>query len=132
MLSKRAIVASLAGSKPRSVIPNWLTLIYVPNSHGAMGLFGDRPVLLILLALVVVVVLALLLRETLRRSTLAQAGFGLILGGAIGNVIDRLVHHFVVDFISVRNFYIFNGADACIAVGVVLLILSALRQTARA
>jgi len=132
LLSKRAIVASFAPFERRSIIPNWLTLTYVPNRHGAMGLFGDRPLLLILLALGVVVVLALLLRETLRSSTLAQAAFGLILGGAIGNVIDRYVHHFVVDFISVRNFYIFNGADACIAVGVVLLILSALRQTARA
>jgi len=97
-----------------------------------MGLFGDRPLLLILLASVVVIVLAFLLRDALRRSALAQIGFGLILGGAIGNVVDRYVHHFVVDFVSVRNFYIFNGADACITAGVVLLVVSALRRTARA
>jgi signal peptidase II len=97
-----------------------------------MGLFGDRPMLLILLATAVVIVLAYLLRDALRRSALAQAGFGLILGGAIGNVVDRYVHHFVVDFIAVGSFYIFNAADACISAGVVLLVLSALRPAARA
>jgi signal peptidase II len=97
-----------------------------------MGLFGDRPAVLIFLATAVIVVLAFLLRNAMRRSVLAQIGFGLILGGAVGNVIDRYAHHFVVDFISIRNFYIFNAADACISAGVVLLVLSALRTPARA
>jgi signal peptidase II len=114
------------------VIPGFLSLTYVPNTHGAMGLFGDRPVILILLAAGVVVLLALLLRNAVRRSVLAQIGFGLILGGAIGNVVDRYAHHFVVDFVSFRNFYIFNAADACISTGVVLLVLSAMRVPARA
>jgi signal peptidase II len=114
------------------VIPNVLSFTYVPNTHGAMGLFGDRPALLILMASGVIVLLGFLLRNAVRRSVLAQIGFGLILGGAIGNVVDRYTHHFVVDFISFRNFYIFNAADACITAGVVLLVLSAMRTPAPA
>jgi len=97
-----------------------------------MGLFGDRPVLLVGLALLVIAVLAFLLREIVRRSPPAQVGFGLVLGGALGNVIDRLTHRFVVDLVAPRGFYVFNLADACITIGLGLIVLGALRPGARA
>jgi signal peptidase II len=97
--------------------------VVVHNAYGALGLFGDRPVLLILLALAVLIVLGFLLRDVIRRSATAQVGFGLVAGGALGNVIDRFVHGYVVDFIAPRGFYIFNVADACITVGIVLVAL---------
>jgi len=82
-----------------------------------MGLFGDRPAVLVILAVAVLGLLWVALYAALRHSAIAQIGFGFIAGGALGNVIDRLVHGYVVDFISVPHFYIFNLADAAIAVG---------------
>ena len=93
-----------------------------------MGLFGDRPALLVALALIVLVGLAILLRANVRQSPLAQVGFGLVAGGALGNVVDRAIHGYVVDFISVSGFWIFNVGDACITCGIVLLALPAFRE----
>lgn len=125
------MIAALHPFERRPVIPGVLDLTYVQNPYGAMGLFGDRPALLIGLALGVVVLLAYLLRETLRHSVPAQLGFGLVVGGAAGNVIDRFVHHFVVDFIAPRGFYIFNAGDAFITVGVVTIVFAGLRSAPR-
>ena len=59
---------------------------------------------------------------------MAQIAFGMIVGGAVGNLVDRLTHGYVIDYISVRSFYIFNFADACISVGTGLLVIDALRR----
>lgn len=112
-------------------MPGWLDFTYAQNTHGAMGLFGDRSWLLVVLAVLVVGVLTYMLRDLIRESPLAQIGFGLVLGGAMGNVIDRTVHHFVVDFIAPRWFYIFNGADSCITVGLVLITIASFQAPAK-
>jgi len=131
LLTKRAVVASLHPFDRRVVVPGLLDLTYVQNPHGALGLFGDRPALLIALAAAVVAVLAYLVRDIVRRSALGQIGFGLVVGGATGNIVDRFVHHFVVDFIAPRGFYVFNLGDAFISVGIALVVLTGLFPSAR-
>jgi signal peptidase II len=111
-----------------TVIPHWLWVHYTHNYHGAMGLFGNNQVLLVVLAAVVLLVLVVMLREAIASSVLAQIAFGIIAGGAVGNLIDRLAHGYVIDYISVRSFYIFNFADACITVGTVLLLVDSLHH----
>jgi signal peptidase II len=126
LLAKRTIAASFVLDERRTVVPRLLDLTYVENTHGAMGLFGDRPAVLIALAATVLVTLWFALREALRRSPLAQIGFGAIAGGALGNVIDRVTHGYVIDYIALPHFYIFNLADAAIAVGAALVALPSL------
>jgi signal peptidase II len=126
LLSKRAILASYAVDERRTIVPRLLDFTYVRNAHGAMGLFGDRPVLLIALAVGALAVLWYLLRTTLVASPLAQVGFGLVAGGALGNVTDRIVHGYVIDFVSVPHFYVFNLADTAITIGLVLIALPTL------
>ena len=58
---------------------------------------------------------------------LTQAAYGLIVGGALGNVIDRVRDGFVTDFFQVGTFPIFNVADSCITIGVVLLLIESIR-----
>ena len=132
MLTKRAVVASMHPLDRHVVVPGLLDLTYVQNPHGAMGLFGDRPALLIALAAAVIAVLAYLVRDTVRRSALGQVGFGLVVGGATGNIVDRFVHHFVVDFIAPRGFYVFNLGDAFISVGIALVVVAGFLPAARA
>jgi signal peptidase II len=105
----------------------------VQNVHGAFGLFGSSPYLLILLAIVVLGIFAWAFREQVRRSALVRVAFGMIVGGAIGNIVDRMQHRWVVDFIDFKTIWpnVFNVADAAITVGVVLLILASLRREAR-
>lgn len=59
-------------------------------------------------------------------TSVAKVGFGLLLGGALGNVVDRLFDGYVTDFFQVGTFPIFNVADSCISIGVVLLVLDGL------
>lgn len=96
-----------------------------------MGLFGDRPALLVALALAVLIALGFLLRPNIRGSALAQAGYGLVAGGALGNVVDRATHGYVIDFVALAGFWVFNVADACIAVGLLLLAWPAVRARRR-
>jgi signal peptidase II len=96
-----------------------------------MGLFGTRPFLLIALALGVIGVLALLLAAPLRYSRATQIGFGMVVGGALGNVVDRVVHGYVIDYVALPRFYVFNLADACISCGLILIALPALRLRSR-
>lgn len=127
-LAKHFIVSRFLPGEARLVVPHLLRWTYEQNEHGAFGLFGDSPGLLIAMAVVVLAVFWLSFREQARHSRLVRIAFGLILGGAIGNVIDRLHYRFVIDFIDFYTIWpnIFNVADACITIGVVLLIAASL------
>ena len=109
------------------VVANVVTLTFLRNDRGAMGLFGSRPALLVALALAVIVLLGFLLRAALRTSPATQIGFGMVAGGAFGNVVDRVVHGYVVDYVALPRFYVFNFADACISCGLLLIAVPALR-----
>jgi signal peptidase II len=106
-------------------------LVLVWNKGISYGLFSDGPATGRLLLIFVAVAAAVLLGAWLRRerSVLAAVGLGLIIGGALGNAIDRVVHGAVVDFLLLHwgdwNWYVFNIADAAIVVGVALLLYGA-------
>ncbi|GAC1409122.1 MAG: lipoprotein signal peptidase LspA [Candidatus Velthaea sp.] len=129
-LSKHLIVASFMPGESRIVVPHFLWWTYVQNTHGAFGLFGSSPILLIGLALAVLVLFFVAFKDAARRSTLVRIAFGAIVGGAAGNIVDRVQQHFVVDFIDFKTIWpnVFNVADSCITVGVILLILSSMRR----
>jgi signal peptidase II len=123
-LSKRAVTTTFAPGESRIVIPHALWLTYVQNPRGAFGLFGSQPVLLIAMAFVVLGVFWLSFRDSAARSRLVRVAFGAIVGGAIGNIIDRFHYRYVVDFIDLRWWPVFNVADSCITIGVCLLLLA--------
>jgi len=113
-----------------TVIENYVDITYVRNPGGAFGLFARanreivRPLLLGLTA-VAVVIMILIYRSTPPNRLLVRLAFALIMGGAIGNLIDRLRFDEVIDFIDVHWFHYhwpaFNIADAAITVGVAIL-----------
>jgi signal peptidase II len=127
--TKALVVANLTlNGPPTPLIGNYLTLYYIRNSGAAFGLFSNNLILVILIVAAIVVISYLYLRF-LNTGTLAiKLIFGMIIGGALGNLIDRARHSgYVVDFIFFRipqigfRFAIFNLADASISVGVFLL-----------
>ena len=106
----------------------FLSLTYIKNDGGAFGILGgSQSVLLLGSTVAVVVVLWMLLSG--RPSTPTMLGCGLILGGAAGNLLDRLSSGVVTDYVHFSFWYIFNAADAAIVAGVGLLLLSALRTS---
>jgi len=106
---------------------DWLApyarIVFWKNTGAAFGMlqgFGD---LFTVLALVVAVAILYYFPQVPRREWPLRAAMGLQLGGAVGNLIDRIVHGYVTDFISIGSFPVFNVADASITVGVAILVL---------
>ncbi len=132
-VTKHLVLTSFMPGESRIVVPHLLWWTYVQNTHGAFGLFGNSPVLLVVLALAVLALFAFAFRDAAQRSQLVRVAFGAIVGGAAGNIVDRLQQQFVVDFIDFKTIWpnVFNVADSCITIGVVLLILSSLRREER-
>ena len=108
------------------LVPGFLSLTHIKNDGGAFGILGgSQAPLLVESAVAVGVVLWMLLSGPASRGTVY--GCGLILGGAAGNLLDRLTAGEVTDYVHFSFWYIFNVADAAITVGVGLLLLSAFR-----
>jgi len=130
--TKSLVVAYLSPPESKSVplISQYLVLYYIQNSGAAFSLLKNTAVLVVLITVAMIVVGYIYLRILNSGPLYYKVIFGLIIGGALGNVIDR-IHNggYVVDFIAFRipqiNFYfaIFNIADACITVGVILLFI---------
>lgn len=111
----------------QSVPPNApIRLTYVANTGGAFGMFGDQTFLLTIAGIVGVVAIILYYRYPLVGGTLLRSGLGLQLGGAVGNLIDRLQRGYVTDFLDVRFWPVFNLADSAIVIGVSILTYSLL------
>lgn len=121
-LTKRAVATHFLPDESRTVIPHALWLTYVQNTHGAFGFFGTHPLLLAIAALAVVLMFYYWYRQD-SATLLTHIAFGLIIGGAVGNIIDRLRFHYVIDFIDLRWWPVFNAADSAISIGVGLLLL---------
>ena len=98
-------------------------LTYTTNTGGAFGLFANQALLLAIVAIIGIVVLVLYLRYLPPGSKLLKAGLGLDLGGAIGNLIDRIRFGEVTDFIDVGFWPVFNLADSSIVIGTFLIAL---------
>jgi signal peptidase II len=113
----------------KTLIDGWLRIAPVPNFHGAFGLLGSNVFMLIAMAFIVLVIFWMSFREAAEKSAIVRIAFGMILGGAIGNIVDRVHYGYVIDFIDFYRFpdiwrYTFNVADSCITIGVILLLLA--------
>jgi len=130
-LVKVYIVRHLQLFEQIDVVPHWLAITYTLNSGAAFSLFATlgpavRGIILDGLAAAAVVVLGVLLARG-ARPPIVSAAFALILGGAAGNLLDRVVRGRVVDFIYVHyyswSYPVFNLADSAITIGVAIVLL---------
>ena len=130
-LTKLAVVARFSLDTTVSLIPGLFRLVRVENRGIAFGFFSDSPsaitsIILVLISVAAIGLVGLLLWQNPRSAVRAGAGLALILGGAAGNLLDRLARGHVVDFL---DFYIggyhwpaFNVADSAICVGAATLL----------
>lgn len=128
-LSKAWIRATLPHGAELPLWPGWVHLSHVLNRGAAWGMLSGQRVFLIGVTLIVIVVVSLWARDIVQRGTLARVGLGLVLGGAVGNLIDRIRFGAVTDFIDLdtpiawlQTFPVFNVADSALTIGVTLLI----------
>jgi len=131
-ISKAMVQRTLALGESHSLIPEFLDLTHVHNSGAAFGLlntadFPYKPLVMIGIAALALVAIAAYGTQLGFHERLARFGLALILGGAFGNLIDRAVAGYVVDFVDVywgsTHFWAFNVADAAITIGAILVLL---------
>lgn len=103
----------------------------VPNSGAAFGVLPNQTVLIIVIAGAIVTALILSYRRLAHGPATLRLGLGLVLGGALGNLADRVRLGHVIDFIDLRWWPVFNVADSCIVVGVLMLIATLSLQAER-
>jgi signal peptidase II len=138
--SKYAVERFTATGSSRVLIPGLVNLIHTSNPGVAFGLLADSPIrwlapVLILFSVSVIVLLGWMLATGRGGGWLGQCGLALILGGAAGNVLDRIMRRSVTDFIDFYvgsyHWYTFNLADSAIVIGAAFVVLELLRDWRR-
>lgn len=127
-LSKLWVLANLKGAEAMEIIPNFFQLLYVENRGAAFGILQDgRPLFIVITLAVIGGLVYGLYGKRHELSRVMEIALVLILAGAIGNFIDRLRLHYVVDFLSFNffghPFAVFNLADSMIVIGTLFLII---------
>jgi signal peptidase II len=134
-VTKHLVVQRLELHESITIIPGLLDFTHVRNTGAAFGLlnavdFPGKPLVIALVALVALIVMASYAAQLPPAHRIARAGLALVLGGAAGNLVDRIRQGYVVDYVDVYrgdwHFWAFNVADAAITVGVTLIVLDLL------
>ncbi len=124
-ISKWAIVNYMELYESVPIIEGWLHITSCRNKGAAFSILQNQRLFFIILTLIVVTILIYFIYKIYREHKYVAFTLSLILGGAIGNLIDRIRIGEVIDFIDVQiiNFAIFNIADSAVVVGTTLLII---------
>lgn len=128
--SKYLILTHIKPLETFSIIPNVFHLTYVENTGAAFSLFSDMQIFLIIMTLIFIGILIFFLVNIpkIKENWLINISLSFIIGGAAGNLIDRLRLDFVIDFLDFRmiQFAIFNFADMFVVCGSIILVIALL------
>ncbi len=105
------------------VIKNVLHISYVKNTGMSFGMFSGMNLVFIIIVTIIVLVIIVFERMGKMKTPAERFFFGMILGGAVGNLIDRYLFGYITDFIDFRIFPVFNIADSCVCVGAFFLFI---------
>ena len=121
-LIKLYINGSLKLYEERSFIPHVLSITHIRNSGAAWSIMEGRTWFLVLLPVLMIVAALWFMYRSRNGSRLALISLGLVVGGGIGNLIDRVRMHEVIDYLKCElfDFPIFNFADVCVVVGAIM------------
>ncbi len=130
-VSKEGISSLLSSGAPIDLLGSSLRLIRSENRGGLFGLLqGSAPILALLSLGVIALLIVVHEREGRQRPSLLTLALALLIGGALGNLVDRLANGFVFDFIDIgigtTRFWTFNVADMAISLGILLLLVETL------
>ena len=131
-ISKLLVVNLLTKTESITIIKNFFYLTYINNDGAAFSILVGKRIFLILIAVLVIVMLIRYIKKNNIQNKLELVSISLIIGGSLGNLMDRVVRGYVIDFLDFKifnyNFPIFNLADIFIVIGVFLLLLKELRK----
>ena len=132
ILSKIVVINYLQLEESVKVINNFLYLTYVRNTGAAWSILSNNSYIVLGISLLIIVGIIWYIWKNKIDNKFEKVAYSLILGGAIGNFINRLFYGYVIDFIDIKifgyDYPIFNLADVFIVIGVILLIIYSWRN----
>lgn len=127
IISKLIVGKMLKVHESIEVIPNFFNITYVKNTGAAFSILDDNAILVLLISVVIIASIVIYIHNNKPTFLIEKISYAFILGGAIGNFLNRFYYGYVTDFIDINfwgyNYPIFNLADTFIVIGVILLII---------
>ena len=131
MVSKYIVSRLLIVNESVMVIKNFFNITYVRNPGAAFSIFSGNTFLVMIISFIIIIGIILYISKNKPSNKIEKISYSLILGGAIGNFIDRIIYGYVRDFIEIDifgwDYPIFNLADVFVVVGVILLVIATWR-----
>lgn len=125
---KMIISSKMLVNSSITIIKNFFNITYVKNIGAAFSILSGSRILLIMIALIAIYIIYKLLIKNKNLNRINIINYSLLIGGIIGNLIDRIIRGYVVDYLDFTifnyNFPIFNIADICIVLSCILLIFT--------
>ena len=129
-LSKAIIDIIMQVGDSITVIKNFFSISYIQNNGAAWGIFSNKMAILIIISLIILIILYRYM-YTFKMNKRNILAFGLLVGGIVGNLLDRIIFGYVKDFLEFNilgyNFPVFNISDICIVSGIGLLIVAIIK-----
>ena len=134
-ITKYLIINNLEVNTGFNVINKFFSIFYVRNTGAAWGFFSSGTIILAILSMTFLFLAIKYIKELKSISILSVISFGMLIGGIIGNLIDRLLRGFVIDFLSFNilgySFPIFNLADSFIVISIILIVIESFMKEGR-
>lgn len=134
--SKQVVITYLDLGEKMEVIPNFFYVNHVRNTGAAWSLFDGQRTLFIIITILAIIGFGYLLLKIKNNTILHKISYLLIIGGSIGNLIDRISYGFVVDFLDFYifgyDYPVFNIADSFLVVGVILYLITIILENTHA
>ena len=127
-LVKIYVVSNMKLGESIPVVQDIFHLTYVLNPGAAFGILENHRWFFIAICIAILLGVAIFYKSIRRECAMFRYGLGLLLGGAVGNLIDRIQNGLVVDFLDFRIWPVFNIADIAICVAAVMLVVSLLNE----
>lgn len=130
-ITKHIFFTILSQGQSIKILPNIFHITLVLNKGAAFGVFRGQRTIFILLSILTIALIIFYIGKNRQKGVLLPLALGLILGGAIGNLIDRIRFGYVIDFLDFRIWPVFNIADSALTIGAVILALNILLKRAK-
>lgn len=132
LVSKVIISTNLELNNSLVIIDDFFSLTYIKNYGAAFSILVNYRLLLIIVSIIVIILLIIFLIKNKLKTKLEFICYSLLLGGILGNLFDRVVYGYVIDFFDFTffgyNFAIFNLADSFIVISIILLLFDSFRS----
>lgn len=129
---KLLVSSAMSVNASKEIISNFFNISLVHNDGAAWSILSGNRLLLIVISLIALILIYFLFVKGKQLTSLDILTYGILMGGIVGNLLDRIIHGYVVDFLDFRllgyNYPVFNFADCCIVIAACLLIFDVLKE----